>query len=305
MQLPLTHRFLPKCFDDLDPSTVPVLQALLHADAFHILITGGSNTGKTATCSVMLREYYGDDTSRIMTLGGLKEQGMTYYRNDVKCFCQTTVLGKKKTLVVNDVDEFPEQAQQVLLHYLDHHRDRVNFIMTARYETAVIQPLHSRLVRLHLTPMSDAFVASVVRKVGTQLPDAVANLITKRSAHSVTAAINCVEKMELAGEYDVDAVEKVFSLIHPHKLDRFVEMVEGGDQKAATAYLCGFLESGFSVIDVLDAMLTHLSGSILSDARKYRYVEAICQYTVIFNLVHEHPIELAFFVNDLCCSRRT
>ena len=305
MQLPLTHRFLPKCFEDLEPSTVQVLKSFLNADAFHVLITGGSNTGKTATCSVMLREYYGDDTSKIMTLGGLKEQGMSYYRNDVKCFCQTTVHGKKKTLVVNDVDEFPEQAQQVLLNYLDRHRGRVNFIMTARYETAVIQPLHSRLVRLHLTPMSDQFVASVVRKVGATLKDDVVQLIAKRSAHSVTAAINCVEKMDLAGESDIDAVEKVFGLIHPHKLDQFVEMVEGGDQKGATKYLCGFLESGFSVIDVLDAMSTYLKGSSLEDARKYRYVEAICQYTAIFNLVHEHPIELAFFVNDLCYSKRT
>lgn len=305
MQLPMTHRFLPKCFDDLEPSTVQVLRSFLKADAFHVLITGGSNTGKTATCAVMLREYYGDDTSKIMTLGGLKEQGMAFYRNEVRCFCQTTEHGKKKTLVVNDVDEFAEQAQQVLLNYLDQHRGKVNFIVTARYETAVIQPLHSRLVRLHLTPMSDDFVASVVRKVGANLSDDVVNLIAKRSAHSVTAAINCVEKMELAGVSDADSVEKVFGLIHPHKLDHFVEMVEGGDQTGATKYLCAFLESGFSVIDVLDALASYLKGSTLADVRKYKYVEAICRYTAIFNLVHEHPIELAFFVNDLCGSRRT
>jgi len=306
MQLPLTHRFLPKCFDDLEPSTVPVLKSFLEADAFHLLITGGTNTGKTATSSVILKEYYGDDTSKIMTLGGLKEQGMTFYRNDVKCFCQTTVHGKKKTLVVNDVDEFPEQAQQVLLNYLDNHRGKVNFIMTARYETAVIQPLHSRLVRLHLNPMSYDFITSVVKKVShDELSEEVTQLIAKRSAHSVTAAINCVEKLQLSGETGTEAVEVFFGLIHPHKLDRFVEMVENGDQGGATKYLCAFLESGFSVIDVLDAMAAYLKGACLADGRKYSYVEAICKYTAIFNLVHEHPIEVVFFVNDLCCSRRT
>ncbi len=305
MQIPLTHRFLPKRFEDLQPETVPILKSFLEADAFHLLITGGSNTGKTATCGVMLKEYYGDATDNIMILGGLKEQGMTFYRNEVRCFCQTTSTGKKKTLVVNDVDEFPEQAQQVFMNYLDHYRERVNFIMTARYETAVVQPLHSRLVRLHLNPMSEEFIASVVQKANADLPEEVVRLIAKRSLNSVTAAINCVEKMDLAGDAGIEGVEKVFCLIDPPKLGRFVEMVEGGDKLGATKYLCDFLENGFSVIDVLDAMTSYLKGAALADARKYRYVEVICQYTAIFILVHEHPLELAFFVNDLCGSGRT
>jgi DNA polymerase III delta prime subunit len=305
MELPLTHRYLPKTFDDLPKETTDVLKCFLKADAFHVLITGSTNTGKTATCTVLLREYYGDDVSKIMTLGGLKEQGMTFFRTDVKCFCQTTVHGKKKTLVVNDVDEFPEPAQQVLLNYIDNYRDRVNFVMTARYEVAVIQAMHSRLVRLHLHPLSDDFIERIVRKTNDALSDEVVALISKRAAHSAAAAINCVEKLTLLDSYTTDEVERVFGMIHPEKLDIFTEFVEAGKQKEATLYLCSFLENGFSVIDVLDSIAFYVKGSPLRESRKYRYVKVICKYTAVFNLVHEHPLELAFFVNDLCCSERT
>ena len=308
MQLPLTHRYSAKTFDDLVPEIVPVLQSFIRVDAFHVLITGGTSTGKTSTCNVLFNEYYGSDTSRIMVLGGLKEQGMTFYRNEVKCFCQTTMHGKKKTLMVKDVDEFPEPAQQVLLHYLDHYRSQVNFIMTARNETSVIQALHSRLVRIHLNPMSTDFVASIVRKVSSDTQMAVAEpeiqLIAKRSAHSVTAAINCLEKLGLTNSpINAEAVEAVFGLIHPHKLDKFVEMVEAGEQNDAAKYLCTFIESGFSVVDLLDALFAYLKGSTLPDERKYHYVQAVCKYTAIFHIMHEHPIEIAFFVNDLCSGR--
>ena len=73
----------------------------------------------------MIREYYQEpEQDNVLYINSLKEQGINYYRNDVKTFCQTcsSVKGKKKFIVLDDIDLINEQSQQVFRNYIDKYK---------------------------------------------------------------------------------------------------------------------------------------------------------------------------------------
>ena len=72
-------------------------------------------SGKTSLLNTIIREYYFDYTpseyaENILYINNLKEQGISYYRTDVKTFCQTcsNIKNKKKIIIIDDIDTINE-----------------------------------------------------------------------------------------------------------------------------------------------------------------------------------------------------
>lgn len=98
---PFIHKYQPLYLNDfqqLDTNTVMLMKSLIHLNNLNILIIGDSGTGKTSIINSIIREYYGNDYNieNVLILNSLKEQGIQYYRNDLKIFCQTCSLIKNK-----------------------------------------------------------------------------------------------------------------------------------------------------------------------------------------------------------------
>ena len=60
----------------------------------------------------------------------MKEQGIQYFRNDMKTFCQSrsSIYGKKKIVIIDDIDTINEQSQQVFRNYIDKYSNNIQFI---------------------------------------------------------------------------------------------------------------------------------------------------------------------------------
>ena len=88
------------------------LKTFLEMNDLNILIYGSSNSGKTMLLESLVRTYYelGKEDplpeNNIIYINNLKEQGIQYYRNEMRTFCQTCsiVPGKKKMVVIDDLD---------------------------------------------------------------------------------------------------------------------------------------------------------------------------------------------------------
>lgn len=98
---PFIHKYQPTYFRDfeqLNPTTITLMQSLISLNNLNVLIIGDSGTGKTSIINSIIKEYYGNDynSDNVLVLNSLKEQGIQYYRNDVKIFCQTCSLIKIK-----------------------------------------------------------------------------------------------------------------------------------------------------------------------------------------------------------------
>ena len=54
----------------------------------------------------------------IIVINNIKEQGIQYYRTDMKYFCQTSP-SISKIVVVDEIDDLSEQVQQIFLNYMN------------------------------------------------------------------------------------------------------------------------------------------------------------------------------------------
>ena len=95
-----------------------VLHTLMQIDDLNILVTGSACSGKTSLLYAIIRDYYGLQQDQgfpennILFVNNLKEQGISYYRNEMKTFSQSrcSIHGKKKLIIVDDLDMVNEQC---------------------------------------------------------------------------------------------------------------------------------------------------------------------------------------------------
>ena len=59
-------------------------------------------------------------------------------------------------------------------------------------------------------------------------------------------------------------------------------------------------DNGYSVMDILDGYFLFIKiTDKLSETEKYEIIPYFCKYITIFHNIHEDPIELALFTNNL------
>ena len=80
---------------------INLLQTLQNMDNLNILFIGGKGVGKTSIILATIREYYCSEIipkHEVLFINSLKDQGIQYYRNNLKTFCQTqcSIPHKKK-----------------------------------------------------------------------------------------------------------------------------------------------------------------------------------------------------------------
>ena len=99
-------KYKPYFLDDfyMETNVLTTVKSFLDLDYMHLLLVGNSCSGKTALLHALVREYYelkktdNFPENNIMFVNNLKEQGIQFFRNDMKTFCQshTIIYGKKK-----------------------------------------------------------------------------------------------------------------------------------------------------------------------------------------------------------------
>jgi DNA polymerase III delta prime subunit len=124
------NKYQPFFFKDFetDPEMLDILNTLIGMNNLNVLFIGDIGSGKTAFLNSVIREYYkglepSQYSENILHINSLKDQGINYYRNDVKTFCQTSsyIKSKKKIIVLDDIDFINEQSQQVFRNCIDKY----------------------------------------------------------------------------------------------------------------------------------------------------------------------------------------
>ena len=93
----------------IDKQFIELLYTLININNINILFIGSRGTGKTCLINSTIREYYKNDIipiQNVLYINNLKDQGIQYYRNEVKTFCQikSDIPKKKKFVVLDDLD---------------------------------------------------------------------------------------------------------------------------------------------------------------------------------------------------------
>ena len=308
-------KYKPYLIDDfcIDDVLKNVIKNLLEIDCLNLLFIGNSNSGKTALITALIREYYKLDRhssfpeNNILFINNLKEQGIQYFRNDMKTFCQshTSIHGKKKMVIIDDIDNINEQSQQVFRNYIDKYKKNIHFIACCSNIQKVIESIQSRMHILQISPPSNDQIRNVMENIikneNLDIDEESKQYLLLISKLSPRIIMNYLEKIYLLNEpITIDKCKKICSSISFHHFEEYIIKLNENKLNEAIDILYTIYDYGYSVIDILDFLFSFVKiTNLLDENTKFKIIPFLCKYITIFNNLHEDVIELAFFTNNI------
>jgi DNA polymerase III delta prime subunit len=242
-----------------------------------------------------------------MFINNLKEQGINFYRGEMKTFCQShsTVFGKKKMIVIDDMDNINEQSQQVFRNYIDKYKNNVNFISVCTNIQKVIESIQSRLHILSIPSIDKFTMTTIMNKIvdeeNIQIDTKSKDFLLQISKNSIRCLINNMEKMFILGEpIEIELCKKMCSNISFQLFENYLVVLKQGKLNEGIQILYKIHDYGYSVIDILDYFFTFLKTTdLITEEEKYQIIPLLCKYTTVFHNIHEDMIELVLFTNNI------
>ena len=215
------------------------------------------------------------------------------------------IYGKKKLVVIDDIDNINEQSQQVFRNYLDKYKNNIHFISVCSNIQKVIESLQSRLHIIHIEKPSKEQIRAIMNNIITNenivINEESKNYLLSISQYSIRVLINFLEKMHIYNEpIDILVCKDICSTISFHLFEKYIDHLKTQHLQDAITLLNHIHNQGYSVIDILDYFFFFVKHTeLLSEKLKYQIIPYLCKYITVFHTVHEDQIELALFTNNI------
>jgi replication factor C subunit 2/4 len=240
-------------------------------------------------------------------LNSLKEQGINYYRTDVKIFCQTSsiIKNKKKIVIFDDLDLINEQCQQIFRNSIDKYSHNVHFIASCSNMQKVIESIQSRFILIKIKQLERENLIKIIEKIkkveNIQIAEDAEEFVLNVSNNTVKILINYMEKFKLYNEYiTLDLAMQMCTNISFFSFDEYILCLKNNQLDNAIQILYSIYDKGYSIMDILDSFFLYIKiTQLLSEYEKYIIIPFICKYITIFHNIHEEEIELALFTNNI------
>jgi|694.fasta_scaffold52585_4 DNA polymerase III delta prime subunit len=296
----------------INSSVINTLYELIKLNKLNILFIGDVGTGKTTFLNALIREYYKNIptnlySSNILPINSLKEQGINFCRNDVKTFCQThsSINGKKKIVLLDDIDLIGEQSQQVFRNFIDKYSTNVHFIATCSNSQKVIETLQSRfnIIKIHSHELIqlNQLMNTIIANENLNISHEAQNFLLNISNGSAKILINYLEKIKLLNlPIDLQIADNICSNISFLIFEEYTREILNKNLHKAIKLIYEIYDKGYSVMDILDNYFIFIKfTNILTESQKYEIIPTICKYIAAFHNIHEDELELALFTNNI------
>ena len=313
MDIPFLRKYQPKWYKDfiIDDNYIQLLNTLLKMDNLNILFIGNNGCGKSSLIEATIREYYKTDkipSDNVLIINNLKEQGIQYYRTEVKTFCQTrsNIPNKKKIIMLDDIDLINDQSQQVFRNCIDKYSHNVHFIASCSNIQKVIDSIQSRCCIIKIKPLKKQYLKKIYNKIkkneNIQITKNAEDFILNICNNSTRQLINYLEKFKLLDiKIDNKKVKEICTNISYYEFEQYTDFwLNQKNLEKSVKIIYNIFNKGYSVMDILDSYFIFIKFTdMLKENDKYLIIKVICRYISIFHNVHESEIELTFFTNDL------
>ena len=135
-------------------------------------------------------------------------------------------MGKKKFIVLDDIDIINEQSQQVFRNCIDKYSHNVHFIASCSNIQKVIDSLQSRKIIIKLKPIKRLNLQKIANKIkkieNISITQEAEEVLLNICNNSVRILINYLEKFKILGlEVDLNLTNKVCTNISFSTFDEY------------------------------------------------------------------------------------
>jgi len=307
MNKTILKKYKPKVLEDIniDDDMKKIINLYLKNNKLYFLINGNSTIGKTSLINILLNEYYKNTNiiDNIIHINLLKEQGINFYRNELKNYCQINNLYTKikKTIIIDDIDYLNVQSQQ-LFNSLINNYENINFIISCNNLNKIDNNFFQKLELIKINNTTNDFLYKILNKIlkeeKLEIDDNNKTKIIKSSNYCIPNMINILEKISIINNND--NIDELVCNILTNDINKYINYCKENKYEEAILELDKMYNNGYSVIDILDEIMIYIKmDNDLKDENKYKIIKIICKYINIFNNIHEDNIELLFLTNNI------
>jgi hypothetical protein len=322
MNKSLLQKYKPSRLDEFNINDYykKLINIYLNSNKLHFLIQGNCCVGKSSLINVLLNIYYADSNveENVMYFNILKDQGINYYRNELKNYCQINNMlnNVKKTVVIDDLDLLNEQSQQFFYTLITNFHN-INYIFSCNNINKIDQNIIQKLEVLKIENTDEAFLERILQNINfhenIQMSANNLNEIINSSNYCIPKMINILEKIliynnNISNIYSThkeqihlnDKIDYESLNLQIQELHTYLELCKNSELREAIKFISNINNSGYSVIDILDELVNYVKFySDFEDEYKYKILKILLKYINIFNNLHEDEIELIFLTNNL------
>ena len=311
MEQPLLYKYRPNNLENLNikKELLNLINNLIENNSINLLFIGDSDSGKSTIINKIIEKYYSKQINdeNVLIINPLKEQGISFYRYELKTFCQSlcNIPNKKKTIIFDDLDYINEQSQAVFRNCIDKYSKNINFIASCKNIQKIIDTIQSRLLLIKLEPPSKLQLVTTLEEITykekIEITQDAKEFLLSLSDNSYKILINYLEKFKLLKKKITKkkAIELCTNISY-QRFDEYTQLCKSKKNlKLSIKKILNISDEGYSVMDILDNYFNYIKLCLLPEEDKYEIIKILSKYTSIFYTIHEFEIELILFTRSI------
>ena len=312
----LIHKYKPQKIDDLllSNNNKYLLHKYLENSYFNLIIEGESGCGKSSLINIIIKHYFNNNTNLIANhvcyISLLKDQGINFYKNEVKIFINNCIANNyKKIIVIEDVEMFSDVIQVCFYELIKNYKNTIYFILSTSNILKIDRNFSYLLDIIKFESLNYDYLLNILETIILEeniiIDINIKKYMINLSNNSINNLINNIEKIKLLYNNfeslnDVKELD-IESNIIINYYDELINHCINKDKKEALGFILNLIHKGHSNIDILENFLCYIKNNALhiSEEKKYLIIKYIINYINNHFTIEEDNIEIIFFVNHL------
>ena len=311
----LIHKYKPKTIDDLllSNNNKNLLNKFLENSYFNLILEGESGCGKSSLINIIIKHYYNNNNlinSYVCYISLLRDQGIHFYKNEVKIFINNCINNSyKKIIVIEDVEMFSDVIQQYFYELVKNYKNIIYFILSTSNILKINSNFSYLLDIIKFEPLNRDYLLNIlntiIREENINIDNNIKTYIINLSNNSINNLINNIEKIKLLYNNfeslnDVKELD-IESNIIINYYDELIDHCIKKEKKEAVSFVLNLIHKGHSIIDILENFLYYIKNNTINivEQKKYLIIKYIINYINNHFTIEEDNIEIIFFVNHL------
>ena len=284
------------------------LNSTIDNNFLNLLVQGSIGSGKTTLLNLITDSYkqrFELKPCDILHISHLHEQGIQYYRTEIKTFCQLPTNNKKKLIVVDDIEMIEKLCQDVLCGFMDRWGYNFHLLCSTSDISKISEGLLARLIGIFIPQPSKEEIYEHVQKINDiekfNIEKPVLEEMIITSELSLRTCYHYMEKIYYS-HYDLDinsylpinseVLNQLSTTISSQEFACFTNACRNHDFIDMRRVILGILDKGFSMIDILEDYFLYVKHTAdIEEKDKYELFKIISNFIMTFHTLHEETIE--------------